>query len=100
MGSRFDELTKALAGGQSRRRALGILATGALAAAAGAVLGNGPADAAEFDDENDPCVRACRQVWTAGTQFYRCVRRSRRCPPGSCNLFGNGCGNGNENQPG
>jgi hypothetical protein len=87
MGKMFDEFAKSLAAGQSRRGALKKLALGAAGALGLSVMGREQAEAAEIDDENNPCVKACRQVFGTGRPLLRCLRLSARyCPWGWCAL--------------
>lgn len=99
-GSRFDDLTRTLAAGASRRRVLGAL--GGLAAA---VLGRGPAQAAPSNcavgcanlkgPQKAACGQACRQC---GGDFNRvCVAEGpfgptgfTCCPAGTFCVFGPG----------
>jgi hypothetical protein len=90
MGSLFDKFTMALASGNSRRRALKSLVISAATAAVAPALMADSARAAEIDDENNPCVKACRRLYS-GRRLLRCLRQSARCPWGVCDLYGDGC---------
>jgi len=87
MGKYFEELSKDLASGVSRRQALWRFATG-ICAAVGALLAGRSASA--NDERNNVCVEFCRQQGFSGREFGECVSRSAHCPDGYCALFVNG----------
>jgi hypothetical protein len=72
----FDDLSKDLASGMSRREALqrfiGGLGVAFLALFTGRCEGNAV------------CVQACRAQGLSGNEFGACVSASTRCPRGQC----------------
>ena len=82
MSKHLEELSKNLAGGMSRRRAMWIF----LATVGGSLVGNRSAMAKAG---NKICVDVCRTQGLSGRDFGRCVSESLRCPKGSCALIVN-----------
>ena len=96
-GERFDDLTKKLAGGVSRRRALGLLAGGTVSAL-GAAFGRGRRAAAQ--DINDACFsdfdcdsgfcnrpqgrRRGKCAESSGCPLCGIISGTPCCPPSSC----------------
>lgn len=75
----FDELSKHLANGVSRREALRRFFVAVGATIAGLFTGR-PALAGG----NAVCVAFCRSQGLSGREFGKCVSASAHCPPGQC----------------
>ena len=84
MGKYFEELSKDLARGVSRREALWRFAAG-IAAAVGALL-TGRSVKAQGRG-NDVCVEFCRAQGLSGREFGECVAWSAHCPRGHCAMM-------------
>ena len=80
MSKRIDELSKDLASGMSRRKALWRFLAGTGAAVVAGRL-------AKADNGNNVCVAFCRAQGFEGSDFGHCVSASAHCPPGSCARF-------------
>ncbi len=87
MGELFEELSKDLARGMSRRQALWRF-MGGFVAAVGALLTGRPAEAQRRG--NSVCVEFCRGQGLTEREFGQCVAASAHCPPGECALVTNG----------
>lgn len=85
MGKQFDELSKALASGASRRAALKRFAVGLAGAALASVL---PGRRAEAQYEPSDCRSICRNdLGLQGESFGRCVAACTSCIR-NCGQFG------------
>jgi hypothetical protein len=79
MGKQFDELSKALAGGVSRRTALRRFIAG-LAGAVLVSIFHGRASAAVPGDIRRRCAQACQQLFPdRGRDYGECVSSCERC---------------------
>ena len=87
MGELFEELSKDLARGMSRRQALWRFAAG-FGAVVGALFTGRSAEAQGRG--NAVCVEFCRAQGVTGREFGECVARSAQCPPGDCAMMVNG----------
>ena len=86
MSRHIEELSKNLAGGMSRRRALRLFLMGV-----GATLIGGRTAAARRGRGNSICVQFCRHTQSlSGRDFGKCVSASAHCPPGQCAFAING----------
>jgi len=83
LNKQFDELSKDLASGVSRRSALRRFLVG-IGAAAGVLLGRRSAKAENFDLCLDFCAE---QYGTTTLEYEECVYLSYYCPPGKCAHF-------------
>jgi uncharacterized protein YjbI with pentapeptide repeats len=82
MSQRFDELSKALASGMSRRQALWRFGAGIVGAALATLMPWRAQPAAA--DGSLLCLAFCRQRFPAGLLRDACIVASRACPPGQC----------------
>ena len=83
MSKQIEELSKDLASGVSRRKALWrffVAIGGSVFAGKAAFAGNG----------NSVCVQFCRFQGLEGRDFGQCVSASAHCPPRECALMSNG----------
>ena len=78
MGKHFDELSKALASGASRRSALKRVAAGVAGAALASVLPGRRAQA-QVTDEQRECHEVCRDVGFRGRAYGECVAQCTTC---------------------
>jgi hypothetical protein len=81
LSHQFDDLSKKLASGVSRRSAVWGFAAG-LAGVAGALLTGGKAKAQ--NNGNDDCVVSCKAQGFTGSDLGHCVAASAKCPAGTC----------------
>jgi len=87
MGKVFEELSKDLASGVSRRQALRRFAAG-IGAAIAALLTGRSAEAQRGGKA--ACVEFCRAQGLTGREFGECMAESARCPDGYCAMLING----------
>ena len=87
MGELFEELSKDLARGMSRRQALWRFTAG-IAAAVGALFAGRPVKAQGRG--NNRCVKFCLEQELSNDEFDACVKFSASCPPGYCYMITNG----------
>ena len=85
MSKRLEELSKDLASGMSRRKAVWRFLSGA-----GAALLVARGAKADQGCGIDICVDSCRDHGLKGVDFLECLAASIRCPDGECALFHNG----------
>lgn len=97
MGDQFDELSKALASGMTRREALRRFAGGVVGVAlAGVVPGIAGAhdkdkdkkkDKHKKDKDHKACEKICKKLYPKGQERDDCIARSATCPSGQCSPF-------------
>jgi hypothetical protein len=80
MGKEFDELSKALARGVSRRAALRRFVLGSLGAVAASLI---PGRSSFAGGLGEQCVELCRQAGCEGADFGKCVAA---CEQGDINF--------------
>jgi hypothetical protein len=78
MGKHFDELSKALASGASRRSALKRFAAGVAGAAIASFLPGRRAEA-QTADELRECQEICRELGLQGGAFGQCMAQCTTC---------------------
>jgi hypothetical protein len=76
MGKHFDELSKALASGASRRSALKRFAAGVAGAVVASVL---PGRSAEAQSGESECRVICREWGLQGQAYGQCVSQCATC---------------------
>jgi hypothetical protein len=88
MSEQFEQLSKDLAKGMSRRKAIWRFVVGVGGVIGGSLLGTRQAEA----QGNSVCVRLCREQGLTGRAFGECVSHSAQCPAGQCAIIASGGG--------